>query len=244
MRPAFAQTEHRPWPLPGKPWIMKQVWHDLLFAHWSVSPEAILADIPQGLELDTFDGQAWLGVVPFYMSGVTPRGCPAIHRLCDFPELNLRTYVRRGGKPGVWFYSLDVTNGFAAWIARRFFHLPYQKAQMQVQRQGPWVEYHSWCGGRELVARYRGLPEKVSREDTFAHWCTERYCLYCSDEKGGLYRGEIQHPEWPLQKAEWKVSKNTFLNRFPLSQVEPVLHFSSRLDVVVYPLEYLAPGDA
>lgn len=105
--PVLAEVAHRPWPLPAGPWAMAMVWHDLLFAHWPLPAEVLRRALPRGLELDTYEGRAWLGVIPFRMGGVRPRGVPALPGLSAFPELNVRTYVRAGEKPGVWFFSLD-----------------------------------------------------------------------------------------------------------------------------------------
>ncbi|MCU1386410.1 MAG: hypothetical protein JWL71_5107, partial [Acidobacteria bacterium] len=102
----LADTAHRPWPLPGRPWIMTQTWHDLLFAHWRVDVDELAALIPSGLELDLFSGEAWAGVVPFHMTNVAPRGVPSLPWVSAFAELNVRTYVRVGDKPGVYFFSL------------------------------------------------------------------------------------------------------------------------------------------
>ena len=102
----LSKTDHRPWPLPSRPWVMAMRWHDLLFLHWPVVPDLIRPLIPQGLELDTFDGSAWIGVVPFRMSGVRPHGFPRFAGLA-FQELNVRTYVWSPGRSGAWFFSLD-----------------------------------------------------------------------------------------------------------------------------------------
>ncbi len=107
------QTEHRPWPLPSGPWVMAQSWRELLFAHWRIPVEALRPLVPAELELETWDGSAWLGVVPFLMAGVRPRGVPALPRLSAFPEINVRTYVKVESKPGVWFLSLDAANSLA-----------------------------------------------------------------------------------------------------------------------------------
>ncbi len=116
---------HRPWPLPEGPWIMTQSWHDLLFAHWPVAADLLRARVPPGLELDLFERQAWLGVIPFHMTNVAPRGVPALPFVSAFPEINVRTYVRVGDKPGVYFFSLDAGNPLAVSVARGMFHLPY-----------------------------------------------------------------------------------------------------------------------
>src|SRR5262245_39187164 len=107
MHPSLKFVEHRPWKLPTRPWVMAQDWEDLLFAHWPVPVEVLRGLVPGGLELDTFERQAWIGIVPFRMSGVRLRAMPAVPRLSAFPELNVRTYVKAGGKAGVWFFSLD-----------------------------------------------------------------------------------------------------------------------------------------
>src|ERR1700674_1035433 len=109
---------HRPWPLPAGQAVMTQSWPDLLFAHWPVDAEKLRALIPERLEIDTFDGRAWLAVVPFRMTNVRLRGTPAVPWLSAFPELNMRTYVTYDGEPGVWFFSLDAGNSLAVAIAR------------------------------------------------------------------------------------------------------------------------------
>src|SRR5829696_1211158 len=120
--------EHRNYPLPGGPWMMRQTWRNLLFAHWALPAEALRALVPQALELDTYAEQAWLGVVPFSMRNVHPRGLPSVPGLSSFPELNVRTYVRmveKGvTKPGVYFYSLEAANPVAVALARSLFLLP------------------------------------------------------------------------------------------------------------------------
>jgi uncharacterized protein YqjF (DUF2071 family) len=119
VHPVLEAVAHRPWPLPSGPWIMAQTWHDLLFAHWSVRSETLRRLVPSELALDTFDGSCWVAVAPFHMSGIRLRGLPALPGLSRFPELNVRTYVTLGGKPGVYFFSLDAGSLPAVWAARR-----------------------------------------------------------------------------------------------------------------------------
>ena len=125
VHPALIQTDHRPWAMPERRWSMQQQWANLAFLHWEISPAVLQETLPADLEVDTYDGRAWLGVVPFDMKGVTPRHVPRFKPLTDFPEINVRTYVIKDGKPGVWFYSLDVTSPLPVSVARRFFLLPY-----------------------------------------------------------------------------------------------------------------------
>jgi uncharacterized protein YqjF (DUF2071 family) len=248
MMEIFKHTAHRPWALPHGPWIMKQEWHDLLFAHWAVRVEALRPVIPRGLEIDTFDGQAWLGVVPFRMAGVRMRGTPAIPGFSGFPELNVRTYVVRDGKPGVWFFSLDAANAIAVWSARTFFHLPYFLAAMSCAENEDWIRYRSGRKDRRgspasLRARYRAIGESFhAQPGSIEHFLAERYCLYTADEKGRIIRCEIHHPPWPLQLAEAAMDENTMAAAagIPIAEQKPeLLHFSRLQEVVVWPPQML-----
>jgi uncharacterized protein YqjF (DUF2071 family) len=237
------QVAHRPWPLPAGLWVMAQTWHDLLFAHWPIAATTLRPRIPAQLEIDIFEGQAWLAVIPFRMSGVRLRGTPAMPWLSRFPELNLRTYVTMGGKPGVWFFSLDAGNPLAVAIARAWFHLPYFRAQMLCEERDGWIHYRSERTHRRapsglLEARYRPAGEVYSAKPaTLEHFLTERYCLYTADARGRIIRGEIHHPPWPLQLAEASFGQNTIAeaSRFSLPNLaSPLLHFSRRQDVTVW----------
>jgi uncharacterized protein len=239
----LADVAHRPWKMPSAPWVMTQTWHDLLFAHWPVPAAELLSRIPAGLELDLFDGQAWLGIVPFRMSNVTPRGIPALPGLSAFPELNVRTYVTRDGKPGIYFFSLDAANPLAVLAARTLFSLPYHAAEMAVTAGESWIDYRSRRkahGARaEFAGRYRPITAPGEPQPgTLEHFLTERYCLYTTDTSQRPYRLEIHHRPWPLQVAELNVALNTMADvaglRLPATQ--PLLHFSKRLDVVAWRL--------
>src|ERR1700740_2296394 len=155
MHPALESVPHRPWPLPLKPWVITQTWHDLLFAHWPIAPEAMRPLIPPQLALDTFNGQCWVGIAPFWMSGVRFRGAPAIHGLSLFPELNVRTYVARDGRPGVYFFSLDAGSRLAVAAARLLYHLPYSYANMKAEASGDDIMYD--CVRRQAAAEFRAL---------------------------------------------------------------------------------------
>lgn len=236
--PAFAQTDHRPWPLPGRAWSWRQAWCDLAFIHFEADAAEIRAQLPPGLELDTFEGRAWIGLVPFRMEGVTRRGLPAPSLFCDFPEFNVRTYVRHGGKPGVWFFSLDVPNATAVWAARTFFHLPYFRADISVNPVNGGFDYRVQRGERAFAAHYRPMGPLVTAPGDFGTWATERYCLYTRSSRGVLYRGEIQHPRWPLRRAELDLRENRYVD-LRLGERHPDVFFSPRVDVAIWPLEAL-----
>jgi uncharacterized protein len=239
----LSRTEHRPYPVPAGPWVLFMSWHDLLFMHWPVHEEALRSLIPPALHLDTFDGSAWLSVTPFRMTGVRPRFLPSVPPLSNFLELNVRTYVTAGGKPGIWFFSLDAGNPVAVRLARATFHLPYLDAEMSCAVVGDEVHYrsvrtHGGVPGAEYAARYRPVGEpSESRPGTLENFLTERYCLYAADGRGNVYRGDIHHHPWPLQPAEAEVEKLTMTEQIgvALPETGPVLHFSERLDVLAWP---------
>ena len=237
--PAFRQTDHRPWPLPDAKWIWRQQWDNLLFLHWPIEVSEIRGLIPEQLEIDTFDGMAWLAVVPFDMKGVTKRGWPAPKLFCDFPEINVRTYVKIGGKPGVWFFSLDITSALGVWVARTFFNLPYYKAKIDVVVSDKEISYYHERSGKRFDATYSPGEPAIFEPDSFETWSTERYSLYSQSKSGTLFRGEVQHPKWPLQHAELTMRGNTLLDEFKVGERHPSVLFSKSLDVVVYPLERL-----
>lgn len=224
---------------------MKQVWHDLLFAHWPIPVAAMRAAVPKGLELDLFEGRAWLGIVPFRMSGVRPRWMPPVPGLSAFPELNVRTYVTREGKPGVYFFSLDAHNSLAVAIARAWFHLQYYRARMSCESDASApdgiryssVRTHSGAQAAELEGAYRPTGEVFrARPGTHDHWLTERYCLYAALPDGRTWRADIHHPPWPLQPAAAVFERNTMARAhgFELPSEPPLLLFSRRQEVAVW----------
>ncbi|HST12596.1 MAG TPA: DUF2071 domain-containing protein [Terriglobales bacterium] len=240
MNPALESVAHRPWPLPSGPWVMAQSWHDLLFAHWPIAPRTMRPLIPPQLELDIFDKQCWVGVVPFRMSGVRARGFPAIVGTSRFPELNVRTYVTYGGKRGVYFFSLDAANRLAVKTARLLYHLPYFYAEMGSNDTGDEIVYRSKRkhGEAEFRGRYRAVSAvQVRAPHSLEHWLTERYCLYAVF-KEKVYRGEIHHQPWPLQDGSADISVNTLATaaNFELPDTKALLHFARRLDVLIWPL--------
>jgi uncharacterized protein YqjF (DUF2071 family) len=238
------QTERRPWPLPQEPWVMRQTWERLLFAHWLVPFDRLRPLIPASLELDRFDGETWLGVVPFLMRNVRPRALPALPRLSAFPELNVRTYVTMGGKAGVYFFSLDAGNSLAVEIARRWFHLPYFRARFSVSQAGERMTYHSMrthsgAASAELDVTYRPTgPVYASAPGSLDAFLTERYCLYTTDRRGRLLRGEIHHQEWPLQPAEAEFRRVTMAQRYgvALPDIPPLLHYAHHLETLAWAL--------
>ena len=247
--------DHRPWPLPSGPWSMTQSWHDLLFAHWPIPVAVMRALVPSALELDTFDGTAWVGVVPFRMSNVRPRLMPALPWLSAFPELNVRTYVKSRNpaqpKPGVYFFSLEAANPVAVALARGLFKLPYFNADMRLNDDGHTIRYqsrriHRGAPAAEFIGKYAPTsPVFRAQPGSLEQWLTERYSLYTVNKRGRAYIGEIHHQPWPLQWAEAEIQTNTMAtaSQIPLPDIPPLLHFARRLDVVVWLVKSAECGD-
>jgi uncharacterized protein YqjF (DUF2071 family) len=246
------ETAHRPWPMPASPWLMTQTWHNLLFAHWPVDARALRERLPAGLPLDLYEGQAWIGIVPFHMTNVAPRGVPNIPFVSAFPELNVRTYVTVGGKPGVYFFSLDAASTIAVTAARTMLGLPYFVAAMSVDVVGDEVRYASAretriSGTGEFKARYRPLgPVQPPREGTLEYFLTERYCLYRVDDSFHVHRLEIHHPKWPLQTAEATIECNSMADAagIRLPSMAPLLHYAHRQDMVAWAPHKIGNGES
>jgi uncharacterized protein YqjF (DUF2071 family) len=246
MKPSaiLREAKHRPYPLPRGPWVMRQTWLELLFAHWPLPPESLRPLIPAELALDTYDGRAWLGIAPFRMVDVRLRLAPSVPWLSAFPELNVRTYVTVGGKPGVYFFSLDAGNPIAVTLARALFYLPYFNARFAIKRSGDTIAYTSRRDDRrgrpaDLVASYRPIgPVFCSQPGSLEAFLTERYCLYSVGPRGTIYRGEIHHEQWPLQPAEAEFERNTMAEAagITLPDAPPLLHYAERLEVLIWPI--------
>lgn len=216
-------------------------WEKLLFAHWPLPPAALEPLLPPGVKLDTFAGEAWLGVVPFLMRDVRPRFLPSLPGVSRFPELNVRTYVTVNGVPGVWFFSLEAANPVAVRLARAGFHLPYFNARMHVAVNREEVRFQSLRTHRRAAsamfgARYRPLPGNLTAEPALTHFLTERYRLYSADLRGNLYRADIRHRRWSLEPAEVRFAVSpvemTWQLGLRLPEMPPLLHYAERLEVV------------
>jgi uncharacterized protein len=220
-------------------WLLEQSWRDLLFAHWPVPGAQLRPRVPQELELDEREGSAWVAVTPFWMT-VRPRGLPPFPGASVFPELNLRTYVRHRGSPGVFFFSLDAGSLLAVLGARLAFGLPYFWSRMTVERSGDEVTYRSRrrTSGipAELSARYAPVgPVYRAPPDSLEDWLTSRYRLFTVGS-GGVRTAEIDHEPWPLQLASAEFDRNTIgiAAGITLRGSPPHLLFSRRLDVRIW----------
>jgi len=233
--------------MPAGPWIWRQRWVDLLFAHWRIPVEVARRFVPDRLEVQQFDGTSWVGLVPFRMEDVMFRGLPAVPALSQFPEMNLRLYVTYQGKPGVWFLSLDATNPVAVWGARQFAHLPYFQAEMQVNTVDERVDYSSVRKDADPPVIFKGSYWPTSavfeaRPGSIESFLAERYRLYTVDAGKRLLTIDIQHQPWPLQHAVAEIEANTVATSQGIAlQGDPLLHFSRRQDVIGWAVERLDP---
>lgn len=232
-------SSRREWPPPKLPWVMRQTWRHLLFAHWPLDARWLEPCIPAGLELDRYEGQPWLSITPFELTDLRMRGLPAVPGVSSFPELNVRTYVRVEGKPGIFFFSLDAGSAIASAAARLTLRLPYRHASMHVRREGEVVHYdcrRNGEGGAAFRASYRPLGDPFeARAGSLEEWLTERYCLY-TRIAGRLCRLEIDHRPWVLHASEASIEVNTMTAPLGFTLPPPVhLQYSARQDVVVWP---------
>jgi uncharacterized protein len=232
--------------------VMRQTWRELLFLHWPVRPEVLRPLVPSQLDLDLFEGTAYIGLVPFTMTGVRPVGVPPVWGVSRFHETNVRTYVHRDGRdPGVWFFSLDAANRLAAYLARTFFHLPYYHARMFLEREPtdqPDVPRPILYAG----VRRRPIPRPASyliraiptgpvlhaQPGTLEHFLVERYLLYAVAHDR-LYQGQVHHLPYPLQSATVLSLDENLLAAAGVSRPNtvPLAHFASGVDVKVYALQ-------
>jgi uncharacterized protein YqjF (DUF2071 family) len=235
--------------------MIRQSWQELLFAHWPIPAEHLRHLVPKELGIQEFNGTSWVGVVPFRMSGVMLRSLPAVPWLSSFTELNVRLYVERDGKPGVWFLSLDATNPIAVWFGRRFFHLPYFRARMNLQGDTSGYRFSSQRlnSMKPVICRanYRPTSDAFeARSNSLEHFL----CLYACQKDTGhsadgsiekrnsrMYRCEVHHAPWPIQSAEGVIEAGTLFEShgIDVGGAQPVLHFTRGVDVITWPFELL-----
>jgi hypothetical protein len=223
---------------------MLQRWSELLFLHWEVPAAVLRPLVPDLLDVDTFDGRAYVGLVPFRMSRIRPPWGFALPLLSRFPEINLRTYVRRAGRaPGVWFFSLDAANPLAVLVARAAFRLPYNLARMRVAVEGARVAYESrrlWPGPKPAACHVDYEPvgaPAAAGPGTLAHFLVERYVLYTL-ARGRLHEGRVHHPPYELQAARVSGLRESLRAAagLPPRETEPLAHYVSAVDVELFAL--------
>jgi uncharacterized protein YqjF (DUF2071 family) len=224
------------------PWIVSQRWNRLLFAHWPTDARRLARRLPAGVEADTYAGDAWLAIVAFVMEGTRMPYGPAWGGLPSIPELNVRTYVRVGGVPGVWFLSLDATSPLFVSVGRALYGLRYSLARMATARDGERVHYLSAGRGRSFVASYEpvGLP-RPAPAGSLERFLVERYRLF-AERHGRLITATVTHEPWPLQPADADIELNTMAPPYLRFEGEPLLHFSRSVSAKISAPRVLAAG--
>ena len=232
---------------PAEPRVMVQRWSRLLFLHWPLPAHEIAPLLPRGLDLDTHDGQAWVGLVPFVVSGARPVFLPPVPWISNFPEVNVRTYVHfRGTEPGVWFFSLDAASRVAVSAARAIYTLAYRHAAMAAEVEGSTVRFRSRRvapGPRPATCAIDYTPRgEITRAEpgTLEHFLVERYVLYAEDG-GRLHRARVHHAPYPVQRADVPRLEEDLLLAAGIARPkrEPLVHYASGVVVDVFPLRAL-----
>ncbi|WP_139378302.1 YqjF family protein [Mesobacillus jeotgali] len=232
---------HRPYPLPDMNWLMTQEWHHTLFAHWPVPSASLREHVPRELEIDTFDGSAWIGIVPFKVKNTHGRMTPPIPFFSSYVEVNVRTYVSYGPRSGVYFFTLDANQLLAVIGAKAVFGLNYKQANIDFQEKD-YFELHSKrvpAGdvNAKLSLRYKPSSDIFFAEQgTLEHWFTERYCLW-TKRGSKLVRGDIHHTKWELQRANAELSQEMlipFINQDLLTK-PPLLHYNKYKKAFFWP---------
>lgn len=236
----LATTAHRPLAMPAGPWMMFQGWDRLLFAHWHVPFEELRPLVPKVLDLDDFAGETWVSLVPFWMRNVRFRWTPSLGRLSNFPELNLRTYVRYNGEPGVFFFSLDTTSRALIAGARNLVNLPYFQASMAMRSGDLAARMRSerLAAPAQLLVEYRPVGERTVPVQGSRDWfLTERYRVYSVRKDGAVLALDVHHLPWQLAGAEARFAANTMLSAAGLDceRMPDLLHYSHRQSVVLWP---------
>jgi len=237
---------------------MRQNWRHLLFLHWAIPVAELRELVPEELEIDTFGGQAYVGLVPFTMNGVRPSWAPAIPTLSSFHEINVRTYVlKNGADPGVWFFSLDAANSIAVRLARSIWRLPYYYARMSLEHSPPMANFAGDIRYRTdriwpeptpayCAARYEPTGSIAPAEmGTLEFFLVERYLLYSRDEQGALYRGQVHHQPYPLQSARIHLLDENLVHAAGIQRpdVRPLVHYSGGVNVEIFPLRRIDTCD-
>jgi hypothetical protein len=227
------------------PWIMFMSWQEVLFASWPVAPELIRPHVPSQLELDLFDGQAWVSLVPLLMADVHFRDLPPLPGQGTFPELNLRTYVKAGDDHGAYFLSIECPNAFTTWLSDTFFSAPYLNAEVALLTQDN-VRYfqsrrtHQGAPAAQFVASYSPVGDPFTPDpESLDSFLVERYAAFTVDARGGVHRMDIRHDVWRIQRAQAEFLVNTIPSAAGLSlpTLAPAhLGFAQTVDTLVFPV--------
>ena len=230
-------TAHRPWPLPGTPWAQAQTRHDILLGYWRAPIDVLARLLPADVAADTFDGEAWVAVSAYRVTGLRVRGLPPLPGLSSFPQLEVSTPVTVDGYPGLWLFQLETAKQIVVEASKRTHRFPAYRARISTRHDAAGFRFEAKRDGLAFDALYNGRgSEFTPAPGSVEYFLTERYALYTADG-GRLYRAQLHHPPWRLQGAAGEVEAAT-LAPLPL-EGEPYLLFSPVQDFLLWPLEEL-----
>jgi len=233
-------VSHRPWPLPKRQWSYYQEWNNALFLHWKIPTKELMKLIPKEISVDTFNGESWISLVAFKMERIRPRNLPSVSMISDFYEINIRTYVTKDDKPGVYFLSIEAEKEISCFIAKLLSGLPYTKTSMQFQSNGNSPMYYSinTNKGFQLKANFT-IGESIRDKSVLDNWLTERYCLYLEKDQK-VFRYETHHKPWDLNVVKIsKLKTNYRIGNISLNEKPALTHFSTGVKVVAWSRECL-----
>lgn len=228
-------VSHRPYDMPTEDWRYYQEWNNALFMHWKVPVEILRPLVPEKLQIDSFEGEAWVSIVAFTMQKIRPKLLPSLKVISDFHEINLRTYVIHDGKPGVYFLNIEAEKALSAMVSRAISKLPYQKSHIvysQVDGNNVYVSKSS--RGTFLEAEFKIMTDSYTKID-LDRWLTERYCLYV-DENHAVYRYDVHHAEWEINEVKINRLKLLYkIKELVINEDIPAYaHYSKGVQVVAW----------
>lgn len=233
---------HKGTDLPNLPWVMKQTWHDLLFAHYPVKLELLQKLVPPVIQLDSYNGSAWIGIVPFHVQNHRARLLPPIPGIDRFSQLNIRTYVTVNGKRGVYFIRVDMNHLIAGVLAKTFYYMPFQAATIKMKQNDQTIHFNSQKNGQhqfEFQCKYKPITLPFyAAKGSFEQWLVERYSFYALNKKGEVVRSDILHDYWPLQLVEGEISNHSILLNvgIQVAKDEPILHYAKKMEALLWPV--------
>lgn len=238
MKDLLQNNKHRPWPIPKKRWKFYQEWNKAVFLHWKVDFDALRKLVPAGLEIDLFEGNAWVSLVAFTMEKIRPRNLPYFSPVSDFDEINIRTYIKSGNKTGVYFLSIEGGKRLSCALAKSISGLPYRFSKMHREKGA----FFSENTPHKESFSIRFSVEELQNKNNFDYWVTERYALFQETSKG-INEFEIHHLEWPIQKLKTtalEVKYDRFKNL--IGRPPDKAHYSSGVKVLAFNKKEMKTG--
>lgn len=231
---------HRPWTLPSGQWSYYQEWNSALFLHWKVSLDELVKLIPKGISIDTFNGECWITLVAFTMEKIRPRRLPSVAAISDFQEINVRTYLSKDGKKGVYFLRIEAGKKVSTFVAKLLSGLPYENANIDLQNMSNPYKYFASNNNRnsKFDATFT-IGKRIANKTELDNWLTERYCLYLEKNKI-LYRYETHHKPWVLDTVENLNLISTYkIGNILLDKKPDLAHYSNGVKVLAWNREKL-----